>query len=153
MSTPLRFVWSSRSGIRAQLLSFLDALPAGDFDARVRVLRLLRLFGGEDELPLVRALLLNPREHFTVRSWALGLALHLGLRLSGAELSGLVGASALRRPRRTPRSWRPIGACVWCGRRKTSPGWRPSCSGGLPGSARTSSSSRGARASRCRRPS
>ncbi|EPX55419.1 hypothetical protein D187_009030 [Cystobacter fuscus DSM 2262] len=95
VSTPLRFVWSSRSGIRAQLLSFLDALPAGDFDARVRVLRLLRLFGGEDELPLVRALLLNPREHFTVRSWALGLALHLGLRLSGAELSGLVGASAL----------------------------------------------------------
>ncbi|MET0405280.1 MAG: HEAT repeat domain-containing protein [Cystobacter sp.] len=93
MSAPRRFLWTTRPDIRAQLLSFLETLPSGDFDARVRVLRLLRLFGDAEQLPLVRALLLDPREHFSVRSWALGLGLHLGLQLAGAELAALLRES------------------------------------------------------------
>ncbi|ATB33660.1 HEAT repeat domain-containing protein [Melittangium boletus] len=88
-------VWSSRTGIRAQLLSFLDALPAEAFDARMRALRLLRLFGGEEQLPLVRRLLLEPREPLPVRAWALEVGVSLGLRLSGPELSGLLQEGAL----------------------------------------------------------
>ncbi|MBM7116400.1 HEAT repeat domain-containing protein [Archangium primigenium] len=91
----LTLVWSSRAPLCAQLLSFLDTLPVGAFDTRMRALRLLRLFGGAEQLPLVRRLLLDAGEPLPVRAWALEVGVSLGLRLEGAELRGLLEEGVL----------------------------------------------------------
>jgi hypothetical protein len=87
--------WTSREGLLTQLLAFLDALPPESFEARVRALRLLALVGDVRQLPRVRAFLLDPAEHFSVRAWALHVATELGLDLSSGELAALLRESAL----------------------------------------------------------
>ena len=98
---PATLSWSSRAGIRAQLRAVLDALPLESFETRGRALRLLRLFGSEEDLPLVRALLLDAREHLSVRAWALEVSIRLGLRLPAPEFSALLRESA---PPATPEA-------------------------------------------------
>ena len=92
---PTPLIWTSREGLLTQLLAFLDALPPEAFEARVRALRLLALVGDPRQLPRVRAWLFNPGEHFSVRAWALHVAVELGLEPSAEELLGLLRESAL----------------------------------------------------------
>lgn len=83
-------MWSSRAGIRAQLLSLLQSTPNDNPRLRTRIVSLLGIFGDPELLPIFRALLLDTREEFGVRSCALRVGLSQGLHLAAHELSGLL---------------------------------------------------------------
>jgi HEAT repeat protein len=83
-------VWSSRENIRAQLLSLLQTLPPEERRPRYGAVGLLGLFGGPEQLPLLRGLVLDPSEDFTLRHRAMSSGHRLGLRLSGPALTGLL---------------------------------------------------------------
>jgi hypothetical protein len=85
--------WSSRENLRAQLLSVLSSLPREEDALRRRTLLLLGLFGGLEQLPLMRALILDPTESPSVRDAALSAGLRHGLELSSPELASLLEAS------------------------------------------------------------
>ncbi|AKQ70610.1 hypothetical protein A176_007522 [Myxococcus hansupus] len=79
-------VWSSRENICAQLISLLKATPPEHIDQRRRIIWMLGSFGGAEQLPLFRALLLDPNEDFDVRDLAQRAGARHGLQLSAREL-------------------------------------------------------------------
>ncbi|NMO14317.1 hypothetical protein HPC49_29895 [Pyxidicoccus fallax] len=90
MSSIPSLVWSSRESIRAQLLSLLETTPSTDSKLRQRVVSLLGIFGGPEDVPLLRALLFSDLEDYSVQNVALWNGVKLGLRLSGPELARLL---------------------------------------------------------------
>ncbi|ATB51065.1 hypothetical protein MYMAC_006722 [Corallococcus macrosporus DSM 14697] len=78
-------MWSSRESIRAQLISLLNATPPESLDTRRRIVWMLGSFGGVEQLPLFRELLLNPNEDFYLRDLALRAGAKHGLELSEQE--------------------------------------------------------------------
>ncbi|MCP3143177.1 HEAT repeat domain-containing protein [Pyxidicoccus xibeiensis] len=96
MSSVPSLVWSSRENIRAQVLSLLQAAPSADPWLRFRIVGLLGIFGGPEQLPLLRTLLFDTREDFSVRNRALWVGARHGLRLSGTELSQLLHRTSAR---------------------------------------------------------
>ncbi|RJS25688.1 hypothetical protein DRW03_04185 [Corallococcus sp. H22C18031201] len=80
-------VWSSRESMAAQLVSLLrnPSREPNDFRRRVRCISLLGVFGGDEQLSLLRELILNPQEPYHVRVNALRVASRFGLSLTSHE--------------------------------------------------------------------
>jgi HEAT repeat protein len=83
-------MWSSRENILAQLQSLLETTPRQDTALRRSIVWRLGIFGGPEQLPLLRTLLFDVREHFSVRHAALDVGGRHGLHLSGPELTRLL---------------------------------------------------------------
>ncbi|WP_164016528.1 hypothetical protein [Pyxidicoccus trucidator] len=83
-------MWSSRENIRARLLSILETTPRQDTALRRSIVRLLGIFGSPEQLPLLRSLFFDVREHFSLRNAALDAGQRHGLHLSGPELTLLL---------------------------------------------------------------
>lgn len=102
-------MWSSRENIRAQLLSLLHTTPRQETALRGRVLWLLGTFGSPEQLPLLRTVLLDAREHFSIRNVALAVGRRHGLRLSGPEVSQLLEQHAKLHCYGNTHCWGPCG--------------------------------------------
>ncbi|MFP2908778.1 HEAT repeat domain-containing protein [Pyxidicoccus sp. 3LFB2] len=83
-------MWSSRENIRAQLLSLLETTPRQDTALRRRIVWKLGTFGGPEQLPLLRSLLFDVQEHFSIRNAALDVGQRHGLSLSASEFTRLL---------------------------------------------------------------
>ncbi|GHG79124.1 hypothetical protein GCM10012319_30600 [Comamonas sp. KCTC 72670] len=79
-------MWSSRESICAQLISLLKATPPEHVSLRRRIVWMLGRFGGVEQLPFFRALLLDPNEDLHVRDIAQRAGARHGLQLSAREL-------------------------------------------------------------------
>ncbi|RKG93142.1 hypothetical protein D7V88_03625 [Corallococcus terminator] len=80
-------MWSSRENIRAQLLSLLETVPLESVDLRVRVVRLLGVFGGPELTPLLLERFFDEREGLSTRNKALEVLVKQGAPLSGPDLT------------------------------------------------------------------
>ncbi|NBC38788.1 hypothetical protein GTZ93_03035 [Corallococcus exiguus] len=79
--------------MRMQVHEHLQSLSPGEDPVREKLLDLLGLFGGQEQLPFLEALLLDRTAGYPIRVSALRAGLRLGLDMSGPELVRLLEAS------------------------------------------------------------